>query len=43
MIVDVIGDKDTPNDQKIGYHGYMSILILWIYQRFIDEYFDTKY
>ena len=31
QLIVVIGDKDTPNDQKISNHGYMNTLILRIY------------
>ena len=29
--------------QNIGNHGYISILILWIHRKNINEYFDIKY
>ena len=30
-------------NENIGNHGFIGTSILWIYHRYLDKYFDTKY
>ena len=34
---------NTINDENIGNYGYISTLILWIYRRYIDGYFEKNF
>ena len=36
-------NQGVTNDENIDNYGYIGTSILWIYQRYIDRYFDTKY
>ena len=38
-----LSNVSVPKDENIGNHRYISTLILWIYRRYIDEYFGKKY